>query len=841
MKRALLAAAALTLAACGSNTANIGSGQFISPTGLTVAKGADRDVIFVAGTGRNGLRALQVCEQIDNSGNITANCDSNLQFVPGPIRVFPANVETNNRPLRLAGVRLTQNGPPPDAGFSLGGTFPAALPDAGDLSAVLVVGADETMRVVDTQNLLDSVNAPLLLADGGTFAQQPQAVSLGAVAADVVADNPILVHDQDAGAPTTIDEDTVKGGDVVSAFVATVANGTTPPQLLRFDVTLDPNNRLRPVVKPNGSCTLDGVVPTRLAIAPQENPNPNVDACPAGGGPGTPGCIAVPTDDIFVGDAKGDGVVRVARASLTAAGGTCAMTRVSAGGRSVKSLALSPQWYEDTTVVVDGGINTPTFRVHPAGEILMLNLEPSATTVAGTTPDPGGILFVNMCTYDSNHDCQGFDGGTIAPIPPFRFDGTDTALRAGSDGGVNVGPEPMEPIFPLAGLPSEVTFLLPPTGASCQPPCSPVYVGAPSNTPVQNFPLVASLSNSDGATYFIDVINRRFINANFYNLETSTVALEPLLNLVPTFSPASVDLNGPFFNFENPDDGAGGIHPITGWFTPGVTHTSNWRATWHSTFPTLEQRGGTVTHSGTGTLFFDSPGDFSVIQNDPVLHFGVGDAVSFATYRLTSDTSATCQSLVTNEGQQPLRFESTIVSIGPGTTPGTTRLELEVPATANFNSGACSSFGAVAEFHTAGDKPWLVFNNFTVVQRIANGDVFVGHERRFDYPYDYNFRFISPALNFPPTRATNDSVAFHISGDDPTIPGSQFNFSVFSQNAPVFYADIAFPSGLATGLVSFSNGIYRNMLFTAVTGNDSVIMAVPEILSTDISGLQIFR
>jgi predicted small secreted protein len=145
MKRALLLAA-FTAAAC-SNTVILGSGQFVAPTGLAVVPAADRDLIFVAGTGRDGLRALEICEGINSDDNVTNTCPEDLQFVPGPIRVFPANVETNDRPLQLAGAWL--NLPVP------------ALPDGGPApvtpqGVVLVVGANKSVRFVDAKNLLDA-------------------------------------------------------------------------------------------------------------------------------------------------------------------------------------------------------------------------------------------------------------------------------------------------------------------------------------------------------------------------------------------------------------------------------------------------------------------------------------------------------------------------------------------------------------------------------------------------------------------------------------------------------------------------------------------------------------
>jgi hypothetical protein len=57
----------------------------------------------------------------------------------------------------------------------------------------------------------------------------------------------------------------------------------------------------------------------------------------------------------------------------------------------------------------------------------------------------------------------------------------------------------------------------------------------------------------------------------------------------------------------------------------------------------------------------------------------------------------------------------------------------------------------------------------------------------------------------------------------------------------VFVADAAFTSGFATGIIAYSSTIHRNLVFTAVTGNDSVIEAEPETLSTSITGVRILR
>jgi predicted small secreted protein len=819
-----LVLAALVLAACSSNNTVIGSGQFVAPTGLAVVPAADRDLIFVAGTGRDGLRALEICEKVDSNGNVFTNCNEDLQFVPGPIRVFPANVETDNRPVRLAGAWL--DGPAP-------GGAPGTTPQG----AVLVVGADKTVRIVDAQNLLD--------AEQGAKVRAPLELDIDGVAADVVTDNAV---DQDT--------DTLTTSSSVTAFIATVP-GSGPGELIEFTVARNAAGTLTP---PDPStvrrCTLDGVVASRLALAPRETPPGQAASCAT-----TPAsCIfpptPAPTDDIFVADGAGDGVVRVARASLAAATGAvasppCSMTRISAGGRPVRSIALSPQWYETVTLP---GVATPSAPAtaeavtvnHPAGELLLMVLEPSDTPRPGLPFDSGGVLFVDLCTYSpavaegDNPHCKDFTGNAIVPIPPFRYDG----LSAGVVDGAAAPPQAMEPISP-GGLAYDATFLRAfrpdalssiacPTGA-----CTAVYV-AQANPAQQNFFLLAAVTSSDGGTYFLDVVHRRFVNGTFFTLANNNIALEPLLTVAPTLSPAvSTSATPPTFIFAQPDD----THPQVGWFHPGVTHTANWRAVWHGTFPGLDRRGGTVTPSGRGTMFYDGPGDYAAAQADPVLHFGIGDNVGFLVYIQGSDGSAACQTLISTESLAPLRFEAAVVAINPdGAHPG--RLELAGQQAVGFNpNDACTSFGVIAEFHTGGAKPWIVYDNFSAVARIGQNELFVAHEPRFDYPFDYSTvtNSTNPAAPSLPVAATDEAVAFTLVGDEPTAPGSQFSFSLISTLAPLLYGDSSIASGFATGVVSYSSPANPNALFTAVTGANSVIMATPGILNANFNGLRAFR
>jgi hypothetical protein len=850
MKRAILIVAVIA-AACNSNNIIVGSGQFVAPTGLAVLPAPDRDLVFVSGTGRDGLRALQVCEGTDSDGNLVRTCTEDQQFVPGPVRVFPANIETGNRPLRLAGAWLS--GPP----LADAGTPGAATPQG----VVLVAGADNTVRMVDSQNVLDAVQTGVV--------SEPLSLPIDGIAADLVTDN---LYDPTSDTMTLSTEPVV-------AFVATAATGTAPAELIEFPVALVNGAVSAPDRTAIRGCMLAGVTPARLALAPREQPPPQctVVATDATGAtavvPG-PGCTQnpPPPTDIFVADGAGDGVVRVARDSLVPLAGpglgaatstplpSCTTTRVSAGGRSVRSVALSPQWYEVVVKpAVDATATTPAVAAltvtvnHPAGELLMMVLQPSETPTPGQPFDSGGVLFVDLCTYgppdptgDNLGHCKDFTGSAILPIPPVRYD-------ASSPGAAGAPVQAMEPIAP-GGLARDGTFVRAfiPSPFSTLPDCSstgactPLFVGQ-GNTPQAGYKLLAAVTSSDGGTYFVDVLSRRFVDSNFFNLPNNPFALEPQLIIAPALSPASASANPPLFVFAAAD----ATHPLTGWLKAGVTHTSTWSVVWHGTFPGLEQLGGTVTPSGHGTMFFDSNGiDFTAAGADPILQFGAGDAMSFVRFSLGVSGSAACQTLVTSASLLVQSFEATIVGVNQdGAHPG--RLEFAVPAPLDLNpNDACASFGAIVEFHSAGQKPWIVYDNSTAQARVANNEFFIGKEPRFDYPFDYKpataaAPAIFPLPALPPDLSTDEAVAFTLEGGEPTIPGSQFTFSVNSFLAPLTYSDPALLNGFATSIVPFTSFNNPNAnpsaLFTAVTGSDSVIMATPGILNANVNGIRVFR
>jgi hypothetical protein len=744
MKQALLGAV-LVMAACNTTITPTAIGEFTSPTGMAATGAGDRDVLFIANTGRDGLRALQICNALPppDGGVDPCPANENLQFVPAPIRVFPATIETGNRPLRVAGVRLERA-------------------DHSSAGVGLVVGADSTVAVVDARTLVDAQRVP------GVQPQKVAYLDLGGQTIDVVAANPM----------TAMDIETVTPAGTPGAFVATRTD------LVVLDVSLDATG-LAQVPSVRARCTLSPVVPTKLAVVP--------------GG-----------DEVFVADGAGDGVVAI-KTSDIAPGPTpaaCPIVRIGAGGRSVRFISLSPRWYE--TVQVAG---LPQTMEHPAGELLMMVLEPLNQTTPGMDLDPGGVLFAET----------GRSGGLgrIVPIPPFGLQET--------------GQEPMQPLsLPGAGLIVEGTFLraVPPRTSPVAPdlvtcpqaPCTPLYVGQPSTAPTQLFNLLAAVTATDGTTTFIDVPRRRFVNRNAYAVADDSL-LVPTVDRPPAFSPVTV---------------GSPILTITSALEPGVAHASpSWLAVWHAPIPGLERRSGTVRQdiAGGPLTFTVNETNFQSWQDDPAIRFGVGDVVSFGAYGLAGDNKAGCQAVVNAE--TPYRFELPITAIGPG--PGSTvpnMLTLAVlpdtPQALGFHPD-CSVFTAAVEIRTGGAQPWLVLDGLNVKGRVQADGTFVVHQRRFDYPR----QAYSPSA--PPLQANDVAFTFSITGNAPTAPKSGFTWAIGSGESMVSYRDATTAVGFATAVYAYSSLRYRTLLFSSITGSNEVLQADPGVLGSTATGVLAYR
>ncbi|HEY6808422.1 MAG TPA: hypothetical protein VI160_06505, partial [Gemmatimonadales bacterium] len=660
--RRLPMAAALLAAACSSTPITTATGEFTAPSGAAATAAGDRDVLFIANSGQDSLRALQICNHkllVDGGVDPADPCpaNQNFQFVPAPIRVFPVNVETGNQPLHVAGARLTRS-------------------DGIPAGVALSVGADSTVAIVDAYGLVQRADGGVpLQADGGP-APTVTRLDVQAQAVDVAAANPLDDN--------RLIETSAPAGSTVTAYVVTLA-----PELIRLDVGFDAANL--PQVTVHSRCTLEaGTVPARIAV-------------PAGS-----------DADVYIADlGAAGGVVHVASSGI--AGGPCASNRISARGRRVRSVAASPTWFQ----FPPSGNEAEPDIVHPPGEILMMVLEPLAcsgtgpdcsSATAGIDLDPGGVLFAR--TTD----------GAILPVPPFDV------LAQGA-------PEQMQPLgVPGPGIPLDGTFTraVPPNNDPNNPlvspdltpctraPCTPLSISVTSGTPTRTFPLLAAMTASDGATYFIDVVNRRYVSSALFALNTVPTGLDPTVDVLPVLSPAQATAVPTLV-----------VDPAS--LQAGVTRRGKWRAIWHSPIPGLDRRAGTVTTNPDGTLLFKTPpANLSRWMQDPAIHLAAGDVVAFAAY-VQSDPSPACQALISRESLGPLRFQLTIRSL----TDDSLLLEPADPSV-GFNPAGCPGFGAVAEIRTGGAQPWLVFEGSTVRGRVLPDGTFTAHARRYDYPRNYS-------------------------------------------------------------------------------------------------------
>ncbi|HYS09201.1 MAG TPA: hypothetical protein VEP66_10665 [Myxococcales bacterium] len=755
------------LAACNTTNPNTAIGEFSSPTGIGATGAGDRDLVFIANSGRDSVRALQLCNRallLDGGVDPADTCPSaiNGQFIPAPVRVFAAAIETGDRPVRVAGVRLGQ-------------------PDGGASGVALVAGAANSVAMVDGLSLVQSVTNP-------TAAPRVDQIDAGARTVDVVAANKI---DPDLD----LEVATPAGVPGVTAFVATETD------LQVFSIILDPATG-RPIVPtaPIASCTLGSVTPIQLALVPGSDAQ------------------------VYVADGAGDGVVVIPKP--TTIGGACDTTnRISAGGRSVRSLALSPRWYEGDAA------GPGPLVTHVPGELLLMVVEPSTTVVPGRELDSGGVLFA----------WTGLGGGTkgLVPIPPFGL--------------METNQEPMQPLgLPVPGLLREGAFLravkpraspTPPDLTTCTAtPCTPLFVSQPTNAPLHSFLLIAAVTATDGSTAFIELPARRFVNENLYSVP-GELGIVPTVDQPPTYSPVTPII--PALNIDTPTFFQSGL-------TSGLTRKASWRAVWHSTIPGLERRGGTIRPKTTnpGTLVLSLPASLQPWQQDPAVALGVGDVVSLGAYDLTPASTPPCNILL---NEAPYRFELPITAI-----PDPTTVELaELPdtnAVRGFHPDGCNEFGTVAEFRAAGTQPWVIFAGnppsvtasqvYTVRGRMLPDRTFTVHEQRFDYPHNLYAADCTGATSpcQPLPSAANDvSFTFNITGPEPTAPKSGFTWAIGSGQLPLTYSDQTFLAGFATAVHPYSSPRRQMLIFTSITGNNEVVQADPLLLFSNVLGLQFFR
>lgn len=761
------ACACAALAACSSTQVPVPTGQLNGVSGITATSGGDRDLLFLANAGGNELRALNICTASDGGQrdqNDPCPLAEDFQFVPAPIRLFPNSIQTNDRPVRLAGARLSYSG--------------------GNTGAVLVAGAENALRVVDAKNIVDQEDRGALSTDAGI-------IPLVAPASDVVAANQ-LDGGFEVGAPS------------VFAFAVTVKSATAPAQLVVLNVHANPASGAVQLSATDivGSCSLDPVQPRRIALVPGRD------------------------DIVYIADGAGDGAVKVNRADVpagAAAATACPFTRLSAGGRPLRSLAASPAFTEQPT----GGA---TVVRHPAGAFLIVAADDSPLC---HIVDPlssagcGGVLMLRT------------DTGTVVAQPTLGIlDSTAT---------------PMEPLVAqlllnqvdVPSFPLDVAFLQPYTdsGSGCTnpavmrdgtEPCSQLIVGGNANAKAGGgtpFDLLALVSTTDGGSYFIDVVNRRFVSDLRDQPSLTSLAIAPSASQ-SMLSPSSADPSAATLTTVLSSDKAtpNGV-TIDGWLNPGVTRRSRWRAVFHSPLNGLERRGGALTASGTGTYRFTvAATDLLRYATAPLLQLSPGDAVALI---FIADPTSRCPDLAS---ETPLRIELPIVSITSSV------LELApVPDTATTpgfhpaaNCFSASPVAAVAEVRAAnggGGRPWLVFENQALRGRARKGEIFIGREPRSDYPGACSTAgacgLFYTAMERPPVDI---GAAFIIGGNDPLVQ-SVLSFTTSSASFPTSVRDATLTGGLAESVFVYRNLKTQSLIFSSVTGSNGLLQANPLLLN----------
>ena len=794
--------------ACSSNPLNISQNDFIAPSGLAITSARDRDLLFIASTGGDQLRALTICTTptADDGGGFggyvypnTCPANEDFHFVPGPIRVFSGGIETADRPTRLAGVRLClgDGGDCSDGGTGLhGGAVLVAGATVDDHPAGVDGGATAAeLRIVDSSNIVDAANKV-------AAAVSPGHLALDAPPIDVVAaDRP---------------------GSTVPAWVVTQATSSQPAELVGFQIAESPTGA--PVVSLKAQwtkCSLS-ITPRRLALVP-------------GADFTTPGV----TNYLYVADGSpdaGQSALEIDVATIppwvAGVGPPCTIHR--------PIVAMLPIPDGDGGFI-DGGVLP--FRA------LALNPEVPGYVDAGTRLAAGqemiGITVDGLVTFVR------MDLGITAPIPPF-------GLNDLVDGGP---PQAMEPLR-TPGLAREVAFLLPPAVDRCTAKtatstdgCTVVTVGDTSVniTPIQQtFPLVAVASTSEGGSYFLHGIDRRLINNHRDSTLASPLGILPTIegtaNLAPPPSPGQPIPSLTFPAAQN--DASGGCcvagKEQIGWLNSGVTVSATWQATLHSAIPGLERRGGVLTQpggAGTPIHFETSPADLNLYQASPALRLAAGDAVAFSTFTALGGSNpdggpvnAVCPDL---SNFLAFSLELPIVAI-----PTASGIDLNPAGVSTLDhrnaigfapAASCFPVAVTAEVRVAGDHPWLVREGTRLKGRAQTNTLFVGYEKRFDYPLDYlQAKYRTPTQDI--------AVAFTILGPEPVLSGTALSFVTRSGESPTGVSDAtANTTAFAGAIISYTSPKVTNLVFTAITGANTVLQFDPSLLFGAANGAISYR
>jgi hypothetical protein len=842
---AVLAAVVVSAIAAshGCTTTNTITTQvdFYGPSGLTIAPAKDRDLLFIASTGGDDLRAISICNTpVPDGGTVADTTCTDLEdfhFLPGPIRLFPGSFPVGNRPVRLASVNLR------DAeGGVVGGVLVAGVAAQVSVDGGISATADAgTLAALPALLLVDSVNVLAATRREATI-KVPIAISLDAPPIDVVT------TDVPTGTKPI-------AGMTQLAYVLTEANvaSNVPAELSQLTLTPTKDG---PVAAVTGRCSLS-ITATRLALIPrtfhattgfEEPPSPFTTTIPPMTGTVAPCTIKrrlVATDPL-TGKPRGLASIALSPAYIT----TDEQEQIDRdggydgdGGYPAGAMLLGAS--TDGVVVMirrDKGIPypIPPFKTLPDGGT---NIVISGGQNAYVSDDDGGVF-----TYTTNPD-----GG--APLFGYEPNDAGVLVYVGPIPGVSA--QPMEPLR-LNGLAREVAFFKTPLTCNSRnivtgQPCELVSVGASQSSYLSvAFPLVATVTSTDGTVVFIDAADRRFVS-DTRDATAGSTGFQAAVNSSYTFAPAQpLSRSAPVLNFTPADTTSNECNaktaPVTckplGWSQAGVARQSTWRAIWHAQLPGLERQGGTLTRDASGALRFTVPPGIDLSRwTDPALPdaMGVGDALAVAAFTAAPNGGALCAFLA-NENLTPLAREYTITAIGSNYLLLDDQNTLESGTAAHdATPPECltGGVGAVVEVRTAGTNPWLILQGNLIHGRARNGTQFTATETRFDYPLQYVLYPDAPGLL--PTIANDIAVSFTITGNDPVTPQSTFTWSIGSGQSPTRVSDTGSLGGFAGAVITYTSlKLPGNLVFFSSTGSNTVIQIDPQLLGV-LNGVISYR
>jgi hypothetical protein len=347
-------------------------------------------------------------------------------------------------------------------------------------------------------------------------------------------------------------------------------------------------------------------------------------------------------------------------------------------------------------------------------------------------------------------------------------------------------------------------------------------------------PIIGLASTEDGSTVFIDLLARRFFN----DLRDATGFPPPASATVSLLSPAAAAGQPAATLTQQPAAPSVAGAGTPGWLNDGVTRGATFRVVWHVALPGLESVGGSLSRSGTGPIVLTLPGkDLTPWITSPELRLGAGDFVRV----LSLSTAATCAALAST----PLTLDIPISAVRPDA------LELQ-PVDPGFNpdpacfasAGVGGTFGVHAGDTAAG--AWVVAqDNLHVLGRFPHGGQFAITGPRIDYPDDL------PPSSAPPPPNTF-AFSFNVNGPPPTVAGSSFTVQTFDGNVigttvtgqPISAVSSVRDLSAAGGpgfagpiLVYDTQRIPDQITFTAVTGSNSLMKAIPAELGVNATAL----